>query len=646
MATRRDLERLKRDAQRASVRREEAEVVLPGGGIVEFATSPEFLGVDLFPLQATILKVATLDRERFTDFDYDAIGRWGSGFVVNDDPDQPAYQGRKGTTPDLLDRIDYCLAAGRSGCEELLLVLGRRGSKSYDAAILVVWRLWNILALGDPQAHYGIPRDKKLTVHLFAADQGTLVRNGYADVVNLLAAPCFEPFLGRSTGTMISLLTPAQLGRGARPGVTVGNVQVVAAPTTSTAVRGPAVPVVWLDEFGHVNGAGSTADSIEIYTAASPALAQFPLDAMTIQTSTPMEKLGQFYASYTKARRVDPVTGGPLAPTVFMFQLPSDELYLHADVAEGIEMWPGGPCFSSGLVPKITRGDIEDRRIWDPRGVEIEYEAQFAAAVNAYLLPDKVVEAFGPYKGARLANRDLGLRGVHYVAHVDPGKTEANYGVTVGHLTWEGGLPHVVVDYIHAWRPQDFPGGTVDYIHVERELLRLLSDLRISTMVFDQYSSIGTIQKLRADAQAQAMDWRPHIYERPASAGLNWKSAEVFKKAIHLGPVHMPPNELAQRELEHLIVVGQKVSAPTSGEIQTDDLADCLIGMTYTLLQEHLDVFNDLSRFRSGASLRGGLPLRLAEAADPISGLRAFTASQSARTRGHHNPARGIRTNR
>ncbi|MEX1126565.1 MAG: hypothetical protein WEE53_12955, partial [Acidimicrobiia bacterium] len=73
---------------------------------------------------------------------------------------------------------------------------------------------------------------------------------------------------------------------------------------------------------------------------------------------------------------------------------------------------------------------------------------------------------------------------------------------------------------------------------------------------------------------------------------------------------------------------------------------DCLIGMTYTLLQEHLDVFNDLSRFRSGASLRGGLPLRLAEAADPISGLRAFTASQSARTRGHHNPARGIRTNR
>lgn len=41
------------------------------------------------------------------------------------------------------------------------------------------------------------------------------------------------------------------------------------------------------------------------------------------------------------------------------------------------------PCFSSGLAPKTSRQDIEDRRIWDPRGVEIEYEAQFAAAVNA-----------------------------------------------------------------------------------------------------------------------------------------------------------------------------------------------------------------------------------------------------------------------
>ena len=648
MVSRRDLEQLRKAAaSQAELSAGQPRVEVPDGGIVEFATSSDFLGTALFPLQATILKVVTLAVHLFTAFDYEAIERWGTGFSLNDDPDHPAYQGRKGTTPDLLARIDACLAAGRSSCQELVLVVGRRGSKSFLAAILVVWRLWNILALGDPQAHYGIPRNKKLIVHLFGADQTTLLRNAYGDVVNLLQAPCFEPYLGKSTTTMISLLTPAQLARGARPGLTVGNVQVVAAPTTSTAIRGSAVPVAWMDEFGHVVGAGSTTDSVSLYNAATPALSQFTSDWLTIQTSTPWEKLGQFWATYTKARRVDPVTGGAAAAGVFMFQLPSDELYLHADRASEIEMWPGGPPFADGMVPKITRQDIEDRRLWDPRGVEIEYEAQFATAVNAYLLRDKTDAAFGRYKGALLTHQTRGRPGITYHAHVDPGKTEANYGVAVGHLEWEQRLPHVVVDYIHAWKPGDFPGGTISYPQIERELLGLISNFQISTMVFDQYNSIGTIQKLQSQAEERGLEWRPYLYERTATAALNWKSAEVFKKAVHLGLFHAPPHELAQAELEHLIVVGQKVSAPTSGEIQTDDLADCLIGLTYTLLHDHLDVFNDLSRLRLSASLPGGVPSRTAQPTDTISQLREVSRFLATRNReGYYNPARGIRSDR
>jgi len=142
MASRRDLAHLRR----AAARQTELRAGMPGmevtdGWIVEFATSPRFLGTALFPLQATILKIVTLAVHLLTAFDYNAIQRWGQGFSRNDDPDQPAYQGRKGTTPDLLARIDACLDAGRSSCEELVMVVGRRGSKSFLAAIVVVWRL-------------------------------------------------------------------------------------------------------------------------------------------------------------------------------------------------------------------------------------------------------------------------------------------------------------------------------------------------------------------------------------------------------------------------------------------------------------------------------------------------------------------------
>lgn len=642
----RDLARLRQAA--AQYTEEQSEVPtarIPDGGIAEFATSKDFLGLSLFPLQLLILKIATLSVELFTSFDRMIIQRWGEGFILNEDLEHPAFEGRKGTTPDLLERIETCRNAGRTSCEELVLVLGRRGSKSFLAAILVAWRLWNLLALEDPQRHYKIPSDKVLAVHLFAADQTTLVRNGYGDVVNLLRAPCFHPFLGKQDKTMTSLLTPAQLSRGARAGRDVGNIQVVAAATTSTAIRGAAVPMAWMDEFGHVNGAGSTSDSVEIYTATDPALAQFRDNSLVIQTSTPLEKLGQFYASYLKALRVDPITGDALAPGVFMFQLPSDELYLYAEEASGLEMWPGGPNFPPGLEPKITRSYIEERRLWDPRGVEVEYEAQFASAVNAYLLPDKISEGFGLYKGRRLTHLTVGKPGITYVAHVDPGKTEANYAVSIGHLVWEQGRPNVIGDRIQVWKPSDFPGGTVNYLEVERELLELIKAFRISTMVFDQFNSIGTIQKLQAQALDMGLDWRPHIYERPATADLNWTSAEVFKKALHLGLFHAPPHELAQAELEHLVVVGEKVSAPTSGDVQTDDVADCLIGMTYTLLREHLDVFQKLGQLQPSGSLQGGLPLQSSAPGDPIAQqFRDFGDALLARRHGrYHNSARRIR---
>lgn len=180
------------------------------------------------------------------------------------------------------------------------------------------------------------------------------------------------------------------------------------------------------------------------------------------------------------------VTGEALAPGVFMFQLPSDELYLYTDIAPDLEMWPGGPNFPEGLEPKITRALIEARRIWDPRGVEIEYEAQFAAAVNAYLLPDKITAGFGPYKSRLLTHQTHGVPGITYVAHVDPGKTEANYAMSIGHLVWEQGRPHVIVDRIQVWKPSDFEGGTVNYIEVERQLLDLIMAFKISTVVFDR----------------------------------------------------------------------------------------------------------------------------------------------------------------
>lgn len=87
---------------------------------------------------------------------------------------------------------------------------------------------------------------------------------------------------------------------------------------------------------------------------------------------------------------------------------------------------------------------------------------------------------------------------------VQVSKTDNNFAVSIGHEIRDNNLPQVITDYIHVWKPSDFPGGVIDYPHIEKELLRLIVAFRISTMVFDQYNSIGTIQRLNASKGAEA----------------------------------------------------------------------------------------------------------------------------------------------
>lgn len=101
-------------------------------------------------------------------------------------------------------------------------------------------------------------------------------------------------------------------------------------------------------------------------------------------------------------------------------------------------------------------------------------------------------------------------------------------------------MPHVVVDRIDPWQPADFPDGIIDYPYVEDEILALIKAFRLSEVVFDQYNSIQPIQQLTPRAKDAGVTWPLNIHERTATHAHNWEAAEIFKKALHLGLVHIP----------------------------------------------------------------------------------------------------------
>ena len=636
MVTPRDIKRLR---AAAGVGRAElaSKVQLPAN-IVEFATGEEYLGLQLFPRQATLLKAITADVTALTDFDHQVLAEWSAGFTLDDDDDQPGYTGTEGIVPDVLDRMTRCREAGRPWFNEVALIIGRRGSKNFIATIVLLWRIWKLLVLGDPQAHYKLPTNKPLLIHVFGTDMATLRRNAFGDLVGLFnSAPCFAPFRGLSTATELTVLTPAQLASGARPGQDRGLIAVVAAATTFTSGRGAASPVLLFDEFAFLVGAGSTVSSTDIYDAASPAVMQFEDDGLIMQVSSPWEKTGQLYRSYVRGLAVDATTGRAKDPGTLVVQLPSWALYEGSDSPDEIPMWPGGPPFPA-LEPKIREAQVLALEA-QGNDVATEYRAQFATALNAYLLPDRVNAIFGDWKGATLIRQSRGERDVQYVAHADPSRSNANFGFAIGHAEYDDrGAQHFIFDVLDAWRPQDFPGGIIDYMQVEDAIFGYLSAFPITTLTFDQYSSTQSIQQLNHRAQAAQLPWRPHIYQRPATSSGNWQQSEVFKTAVNLGVVHAPSFELARDELLYLVVDGTRVSHPPTGPVRTDDVADSMINVVFTLAHDNSGAIHDLmSSFRLHGTSGGG---------PPGAGGPGLSGWRGRRRPGGFNPARGFRPGR
>ena len=138
----------------------------PVPDIVEFVTSPHFLNrPNLYPRQATWLKVIFLELEMLTDYDHQVIGEWSQGFKLPErppahlDPESDAvlkYSGDWGIVPDVLDRMQTLRSLGYRWFRQVLAVLGRRSAKGYVGGLAGSYVLWYYLMLGDAREHFGI----------------------------------------------------------------------------------------------------------------------------------------------------------------------------------------------------------------------------------------------------------------------------------------------------------------------------------------------------------------------------------------------------------------------------------------------------------------------------------------------------------
>ncbi len=618
----------------------------PWDSIIDFATHPEFCGLKLYPRQQTLLKLIHLETENMTAYDLDVIEEWRTNFARLKD--------RYGVQPDIWHRIEYLKKNGYSHFPHIQSVMGRRASKGVVGGILGTERIGHMISLDNPQDYYGI-MSESIYLMVIATNSLQAKRFLFADIRKTVKDnKWLSKYVSLSREQSLSLRTPADIRMIAEMQAKkipieyeVASIRVLPMSSVSTSGRGAAAFMIGYDEMAHmITGTGGARSSEEVYEAYQPSLDQFGRDALTYIPSSPFSKVGRFFELYTSGCvLVREFTGGQQLfrvqnaeelqedaeetfaqltadPTMLVLQLPSWELYRDWERGRqlvGINFKRAVQYPPVGEKPEnLAMARLKQR---NPVKFKVEREAQFAEVLDAYLNGEKIDAMFEPFwhserwpEGRVLEKTTRGLGAFKYHGHADPSKSNANFAVAVAHLEqspipdivvrdgkehqifW----PHVIVDYMNVWKPEDYADHIVDYVDIGEHLLALPQQFpTMNFFSYDQFNSAGFIANMKRQYAP-----RLTIREETFTVQSTQNMFEGFKSALNLGWVHAYKDDLYGSREERNEGMGQslleleckflsekngKVVKQEAGPVTTKDLFDCVATVTVRLLKDSLD---------------------------------------------------------
>jgi hypothetical protein len=399
---------------------------------------------------------------------------------------------------------------------------------------------------------------------------------------------------------------------------------------------------------------GNRSSAAECYNAAEPALTQFRGDGMIFCNSSPYNKIGKMYNRWMDSFKMTR-EGTPEFMALMSLQFPSWELYKDYKLdpkrrfKSAIMHTPD--CDIDALDNEDDRfvaRSLKDAEKANPEAFKVERRAQWAEVSDSYLNAERVDDAFtGRAHGKKIIMRKMGTY-VHqpYIMHCDPSSTTAGFGFAVGHaedFDVEGVTEkHVVFDYIKRWNPEDFPNHTIDYMSVMQELVMICDLFRPKSLTFDQFNSVAPMQWIQNELSNKKIPVQ--IFQETATKQKNWNRWELFKTALNLGIVHIPPDcpdsEYAAKELKFLHVKNGSVDHQTIGPVVTKDIADCIAEVTRVLVGDIIGggdaAYGGPASFgaQGGYPLGGSHPMR-----DAIGTVSDYYKTRAAQAR---TPTRGI----
>lgn len=619
----------------------------PWESVVDFATHRSFCNTKLYPRQHTMLKLMFLETEHMTAYDLDVIEEWRQGFTRRRDV--------FGVQPDIWERIAYLKARGARRFPHIQFIGGRRGSKGLTGGLLGAEQIAYYFSLDNWQRHYGVDEGKDGFLQVGATSQTQAKAQLFADVRSMVERCAYlQPHIAESKDHQLAVRTRADVLRiaemqAARVPIDhqIATLRAQALSASAASFRGATAFGMMLDEFAFMVETGSNKSGQAIYEGAHPSLDQFDLDGLCYVPSSPFTKSGHCYqlyqqgsvlmSSYADHAGVGDRAQAELAtlasnqgteaveveanPTMLIVHLPSWGAYL--DHERGKELV--GITFKRAIQPGPEHESQIRRKMRNPEAFQVERAAQWAEVLGAYFDPDMVDKMFvAPTWRPALEPQSRGLLTRTYRIHCDPSVTGANFAMCIGHTeqvcdtcSWSPEntadphpksctghpRPHVIIDLLHVWRPQDFPPDpvtgkpTVDYVKIREDLEGILRSFpSTSGLSFDQCQSQGLIQELRRQFSPTI-----RVSEVTFTEKSNQERFEKVKAALNQGWVSSYSDQLfedggclLESEMKFLSLKAGRVVKQNVGPVTTKDLFDCHDDQTEVLTEHGWKLFRDV----------------------------------------------------
>jgi phage terminase large subunit-like protein len=364
--------------------------------------------------------------------------------------------------------------------QELILAVGRRGTKSSMASFISNYELYKLVKRGDPAKFYGFPNGTQVSILTVAPtdDQSGIV----FEMIQRMAMQC--PYMKdrslHQTMTYFDVQTDADRKIPGRPKASLLS---LTGGCSSKSLRGRNAIVVIMDEMAHfIDNAGRFSGS-EVYKALTPSIADFRRDGKIISISSPYAKYGCFYDRYLQSADEQDIT--------LMFKM-----------------------YSAMVNPNIPPEILRAARRRDRVSFMCEYGGEFSDSVTAWIDDEHEFRRC-------ITTRPMPTRGdrdTKYFMGIDLGFKNDGTAICVVHKDKK--TNKIILDYANVWfsgssdvweRDNSIYAGCTKY--AKQDLLRMadiVAEVKeltrwfpIKAGIFDQSNGYGLAELFRANKMKQ-----------------------------------------------------------------------------------------------------------------------------------------------